>query len=370
MKFVHIAGTNGKGSVSEYIYRILMAAGKSTGCFTSPHLVSVTERIRLNGREIPQAEYDAAMAEAAERKLAVNDSLFAQQTAAALLWFERNGVEWAVMETGLGGRLDPTNVLTPEVTVLTSIGIDHTDVLGDMLEQIAYEKCGVIKPGVPVVSAPQYGMVAEMIAETCAWLKSPLQFVEGTALADASLQGQTFEFQGCRYDIRILGAMQPINAALAVLAAQTLALPQAAIEAGLKEAFVPCRAQYVPGSPDMLLDGAHNVPAVGALLQTLDAHFAGREVTLLFACMRNKDCSGMARLLGPRCKKAVVTHVDDARGMDAEALRSLFAESTDCTAEDDAARAYELAREDARQRGSLLLVCGSLYLAGYVWGRL
>jgi len=368
MKFVHIAGTNGKGSVAEYIYRILMAAGKRTGCFTSPHLVSVTERIRLDGRDIPVAEYDAAMAEAAARKLAVNDTLFAQQTAAALLWFERNGAEWAVMETGLGGRLDPTNALSPEVTVLTSIGMDHTDVLGKTLKRIAAEKCGVIKSGIPVISAPQQTIVADMIAETCKRQESPLYVAEGIRVTDASLQGQTFEFEGSQYDIRMIGAMQPVNAAAAVLAAQALDLPQAAIRQGLKDAVVPCRTQYIPGTPELLLDGAHNVPAVDALLQTLDQHFAGREIALLFACMRNKDYAGMAQRLGPRCGKAFVTRADDARGLDTAALQGLFAAYTECVAEDDPGRAYEQAREYARQSGALLLVCGSLYLAGYVWG--
>ena len=370
MRFVHIAGTNGKGSVSEYIYRILMAAGKSTGCFTSPHLVSPTERIRMNGRDIPTAEYDAAMAEAAQKHLAVNDSLFAQQTAAALLWFEKNGAEYAVMETGLGGRLDPTNALCPEVTVLTSIGIDHTDVLGDRLEQIAAEKCGIIKPDVPVVSAPQHKIVTDMISDTCARLGCKLQFAEGVQVTGASLQGHTFAFQGKPYAIRMIGAVQPVNAAVAVLAAHTLGLPQTAIQQGLKDAMVPCRTQYIPGTPDMLLDGAHNAPAIDMLLQTLDQYFSGREVTLLFACMRNKDYSGMAQRLGPRCGKGFVTNVDDVRGMDTTALQKLFGAYTDCTAEDDAEQAYELAREYAREHGALLLVCGSLYLAGRVWGKL
>ena len=324
MKFVHIAGTNGKGSVSEYIYRILRAAGKSTGCFTSPHLVSVTERVRLNGRDIPLAEYDAAMAEVAERRLAVNDSLFAQQTAAALLWLERSGAEWAVMETGLGGRLDPTNALTPEVTVLTSVGIDHTDILGDRLEQIAAEKCGIIKAGVPVVSAPQPPVVTDMISETCARLGCALQVAEGAQAINASLQGQTFSFQGKPYAIRMIGAMQPVNAAVAILAARALGLPQSAIAQGLKDAMVPCRTQYIPGEPELLLDGAHNVPAVDALQQTLEEYFAGREITLLFACMQNKDYTGMVRRLGPRCRKAFVTNVGAERGMDTAALQTSF----------------------------------------------
>ena len=370
MKFIHIAGTNGKGSVSEYIYRILMAAGKSTGCFTSPHLISATERIRLNGCSIPQAEYDATMAEAADKHLAVNGTLFAQMMAAALLWFERSGAEYAVIETGIGGRRDATNVLTPEVSVLTSIGIDHTDMLGSTIEQIAQDKCGIIKPGVPVISAPQQPVVADIIRETCEQLGCTVQFAEGVGPVCASLAGQTFRFQRRQYGIRMIGAMQPANAAVAVLVAQTLGLPQAAIEQGLRETMVPCRTQYIPGAPELLLDGAHNVPAVDALLQTVDEYFAGREITLLFACMRNKDYMGLVQRLGPRCHKAFITRVDDMRGLETATLQPLFSTYTDCTAEDDPERAFALAWEHARANGALLLVCGSLYLAGYVWGRI
>mgnify|MGYP000853421061 FL=1 len=153
MKYVHIAGTNGKGSAAEYIYQIISAAGETCGLFTSPHLVSPTERFRANGRQISAAELDALLREVEQKKLAVNDSLFAAYTAAALLCFERLGLSYAVLETGLGGRLDPTNVVTPEISVLTAIGCDHVGLLGDTIEKIASEKAGIIKPGVPVVSA-------------------------------------------------------------------------------------------------------------------------------------------------------------------------------------------------------------------------
>jgi dihydrofolate synthase/folylpolyglutamate synthase len=209
-----------------------------------------------------------------------------------------------------------------------------------------------------------------MIAETCERLGCSLRFAEGVQVTGASLQGQTFDFEGQSYGIRMIGAMQPVNAALAILATRALGLPRDAIEQGLKDALVPCRTQYIPGEPELLLDGAHNAPAIDMLLQTLDKYFAGREVTLLFACMRNKDYAGMAQCLGPRCRKAFVTNVDPNRGMDTATLQSLFATYTDCIAEGGAERAFELARAHARERGALLLVCGSLYLAGRVWGEL
>ena len=137
-----------------------------------------------------------------------------------------------------------------------------------------------------------------MIRETCERLGCALQFAEGVGPVCASLAGQTFGFVGRKYGIRMIGAMQPVNAAVAVLAAQMLGLPQTAIEQGLKEAMVPCRTQYVPGEPELLLDGAHNVSAMDALLKTLDEYFPGREITLLFACMRNKDYAGLVRRLG------------------------------------------------------------------------
>ncbi len=364
MKYVHIAGTNGKGSAAEYIYNIIMAAGESVGCFTSPHLVSPTERLRANGVQISAAELDALLLEVEHNKLAVNGSLFAAYTAAALLWFERLGLRYAVLETGLGGRLDPTNVVTPEVSVLTAIGFDHINVLGDTIEKIALEKAGIIKQGVPVVTARQLPEAGLLIRKTCGRKGCALFVADDVKVLEASLTGQTFETGGQRYHIRGIGERQPEAAALAALTARELGFDEETIRAGLARTVIPCRTQYIAGEPEMLLDGAHNEPAVGSLCRTLDKYFADRKKVLLFACMQDKDSAAMAKQLAHRFEHVVVTSVDTERGAEISMLQALFGRHTDCIAETDVHIAFEQARSLALADSGLLVVCGSFYLAG------
>lgn len=366
MKYVHIAGTNGKGSAAEYIWQIIMAAGEKCGCFTSPHLVSPTERFRANGKKIDVATLDALLHEVEQKKLAVNDSLFAAYTAAALLWFERMGLSYAVLETGLGGRLDPTNMVTPEVSVLTPIGYDHIDLLGDTIGKIAAEKAGIIKPDVPVISAWQLPEAEAVIRAEAERKRAPVHFVSTVNVLSASLDGQTFEADGRQYYIRGIGEMQPEIAALAVLAARVMGFGEDAIREGQSRAVIPCRTQYIPGMPDILLDGAHNGPAVKSLCRTLERYFPDRKKILLFACMKDKDYADMAAQLAPRFEQVVVTSVSASRGADTLVLKELFGAHTSCDVVDDAREACEKAWEIVKASGSLLVVCGSFYLAGAV----
>jgi dihydrofolate synthase/folylpolyglutamate synthase len=366
MKYVHIAGTNGKGSAAEYIYQIILAAGETCGLFTSPHLVSPAERFRANGQQIGAAELDALLREAEQKKLAVNGSLFALYTAAALLWFERMGLDYAALETGLGGRLDPTNVVTPEMSVLTAIGYDHMGLLGDTIKEIASEKAGIIKPGVPVVSARQLPEAELVIRKTCGQKGCALFFADDVKVLDAALTGQTFESYGRQYHIRGIGEMQPEAAALAALAAREMGFDEEAIREGLARAVLPCRTQYIPDIPDMLLDGAHNGPAVAALCRTLDRCFSDRKKVLLFACMQDKDYVDMAAQLAPRFGRAIVTSVDAVRGASTAELAALFDQHSPCTIVDDPRQAYETAAKAARDTDALLVVCGSFYLTGMV----
>ena len=366
MKYIHIAGTNGKGSAAEYIYQIIMAAGESVGCFTSPHLVSPTERLRANGRNIDAAELDALLQEVEQKKLAVNDSLFAAFTAAALLWFERLELDYAVLETGLGGRLDPTNIVTPEVSVITSIGYDHMDLLGDTIEKIAAEKAGIIKPGVSVVSARQLPEAEDVIREEAERKGALLYIIPPVKLLFASLEGQTFETDGRQYHIRGIGEMQPEAASLALRAARTMGHGEDAIKEGLARTVIPCRTQYIPGKPDMLLDGAHNGPAAASLCRTLERYFPDRKKVLLFACMKDKDYADMVAQLSPRFDRVIVTSVDAARGADIPILEEMFSRDSSCEAINEPLQAYEKAKETAKINDSLLVVCGSFYLAGKI----
>ncbi len=366
MRYVHIAGTNGKGSVAEYISSILTAAGYRCGCYTSPHIVSETERMRINGERIDKQELRGLLREVKDNGLAVNETLFAAYTAAALLWFERQGVDIAVMETGLGGRLDPTNRIQPSVVILTNIDYDHMDVLGGSLVQIASEKCGIIKQGIPVVSAVQRREAVKVIYEHCRERKAPLKFVRPVEVVSSSVDGQTFISDGGEYFISAIGASQPQNAALAALAAKQLGIDDECIKTGISRTQLKYRIEYLKGSPDIILDGAHNAAAVDELTHTLDRHFPGSKFVLLFACMKDKDYETIIEKLGRVFNKAFITQADRARGASPDALCERFPLYIKCAVEQDASAAFNMAKTQALKDGALLVVCGSFYLAGLV----
>ena len=370
MKFVHIAGTNGKGSAAAYISRIITAAEKRCGSFTSPHLISPVERFQIDGQCIDTQMLDSLMQEVAQNRLAVNDTLFAAYTAAALLCFERSDVEYAVMETGLGGRLDPTNSIAPDITVLTSISIDHTDILGSRIEDIAAEKCGIIKPGVPVVSAAQNPIVRDIIARYCSDIGSPLHFADDIKLLSQSVGGQNFETGGHRYNIRAIGTAQPQNAALAVWACRILGFDETTIAAGLEATVLVARTQYIPGRPDILLDGAHNPASAAMLAETLDKYFYDRRKVLLFACMKNKDYRRIIDILGRYFERVITTRIGEKRGVEASDICMHFQKNLACEAYPNFNRAFDRARDVAAEDDVLLVITGSLYLAGAVWHRL
>ncbi len=364
MRYIHIAGTNGKGSVAEYLSRIITAAGEKCGCFTSPHLISPTERFRIDDDYIQEDLLNSLLREVNKEELAVNDTLFAAYTAAALIWFERNGVETAVMETGLGGRLDPTNKIDPALTVLTPIDYDHMSLLGSSLEQIAYEKCGIIKPGVPVVSTRQKKEIEKIIISRCKELNAPLYFAEQVKSISSTLNGQIFSFEKEEYSINAIGTDQPDNAALATLAAKKIGVSHEHIKTGLINTKLRCRAQYINGIPDMLLDGAHNAGAIESLILTLKKHFNDRDKVLLFACMKDKDYKTMIKILDPYFSSVILTRVDETRGVQAEKLASLF--SHNCYIKEEPEQAFLLSSEKAREENALLTVTGSFYLCGDV----
>jgi len=256
--------------------------------------------------------------------------------------------------------------VTPAVSVLTTIGLDHTDVLGGTIEQIAMDKAGIIKPGVPAVSMRQRPEAEALICAEAKRKGAPLYSLPLVRVLSSTLAGQAFESDGRRYELSGIGEMQPEVAALAAMTARVMGFGEDAIRKGLAQAVIPCRAQYIPGVPDMLLDGAHNHDSVTALCRTLDRHFPDRRKTLLFACMKNKDYADMAAQLAPRFEQVVVTRVDKMRGVETQTLQELFDSQTACRTVEDPLSAYETAAETVRDSGSLLVVCGSFYLAGKI----
>ena len=221
LQFVHIAGTNGKGSTAAMLASILRAAGYTTGLFTSPYLERFAERMQVNGVPVPDAEF-AAVCEALQPCIAAMDdppTEFELVTAAAMLWFRRRGCDVVVLEVGLGGRLDATNVIAaPACAVITNIGLDHTEILGDTLEQIAREKAGILKPGTRAVSYPQTPEVRAVLHEICAQRGIPLTEADAAAIVPLTdgVDGQTFTYRGAEYTLPLLGAHQLRNAAVAL----------------------------------------------------------------------------------------------------------------------------------------------------------
>lgn len=397
---VHVAGTKGKGSTATMIGAVLTAAGYRTGVFTSPHLVRVEERIAIDGRACTAGELAELTRSVAPAVLAmdrqaataepptIGPSYFEVATAMALVHFARCKVDLAVLEVGLGGRFDATNVCLPQVSVITSISFDHTAELGNTLESIAREKAGIIRPGVPVVSGVTEPAARNVIREVCRRQGSPLcelgvqfgfDYQPPRHLESAPAAGRLDfrwrqEGRGPAYQNLLLGLAgrhQAANAAVALAALAELGrsgwpVPEAAVRQGLASAVCPARVELVARQPTVIIDGAHNVASVQALLEVLDESFSAGRRLLVFAASQDKDVRGMLRLLLGRFDQAVFTrYLSNPRAVAPEALGAIAAELT--------GRSYPLRATPAaaweavwRQAtaGDLICVTGSLYLAG------
>ena len=306
---VHIAGTKGKGSTAALIESVLRAAGYRTGLYTSPHLHTFRERIQVRGRLIPEADVIRLVGVMQPLVDQVPEiTTFEVMTGMAFAWFAEQEVEWAVLEVGLGGRLDATNVVTPEVSVITSISRDHTAILGDTLAEIASEKAGIVKPGVPVVSSPQEGEALEVIRAVCARKGAPLTLVghdwrwEAALTRDAG-QAFTLYHDGDAMSglwIPLLGAFQVENAAtavavLTVLQEGGLVLPQEAIREGLGAVDWPGRMEVLARGPLVIADSAHNGDSARKLVAALKSSF---EYERLFVVLGTSADHLTAALLG------------------------------------------------------------------------
>ncbi len=380
---IHIAGTNGKGSTSAFIASMLRAAGYRVGLYTSPHLVSFTERIRINGIAITEAKVvqlvcrvrSACAASCGAEPL--NPTFFEVATAMAFMYFAEQAVDIAVVEVGMGGRLDSTNVITPLVSVITNIDIEHTEFLGDTLELIAGEKAGIIKQHVPVISGAVQPEVIRVIEKEAAARHAPLYRLPSDFRPEplSSGHGQSFHFRGMgteyeRLSISMLGRYQADNACLAVAAVECLrkeniAVDERAIRHGLAQAAWEGRLERVGRNPDVYLDGAHN-PASARMLaaEVRRMKSAYRKLILVIGILGDKDFRGILSELVPLADRVIATRPDYARGMDvlslAAAVRA-FTEPVE-TAE-TVAEAITKAKQ-AAEAGDLVLITGSLYVVG------
>jgi len=349
-KILHVAGTNGKGSTCALAESVLRAAGHRTGLFTSPHLVSFCERIRIDGEPIPEAEAAAGIARlrTLTSEWEEQPTFFEFATALAFIMFAQHEVDSIVLEVGLGGRLDSTNAVTPDVCAITPIALDHCHILGATLAEIAGEKAGIFKPGVPAVSAPQETEAREaLVAHSRNGGVSPsLAFVTNP---------------WTKSKVSLAGEHQRWNAALAVAALRAggfADLTDASIETGLATACWRARFERYPG--DIVIDGAHNPASARALVATWREVFDDTEPTIIFGAAANKELPDLVAPLAGLAASFVLTKAESPRSAEPEELAALLPEGTDYECVLDAERALERSRELGRP----VLITGSLFLAG------
>jgi dihydrofolate synthase/folylpolyglutamate synthase len=359
-RFVHVAGTNGKGSTCAMIESGLRAAGIRTGLYTSPHLIEPTERIQIAGRPISENQFAAAFTEVhelAERMLAAGEldlhpTYFESVTAMAFRLFAEQHVDTIVLEVGMGGRLDATNVVTPALSVITPIDFDHQFFLGDTLAKIAAEKAGILKPGVPAIFAEQLGE-AETILRAHA--QGPYTLARDWAITDLSIQERGSKFRIRNLDIvcPLAGQHQVENARTAAIALHQLGVSPA----GIALTRWPGRLEQVARQPEIILDGAHNPAGARALADYIRRFYSGRRVWMVYGVMRDKAAGEMAALLFPLADRVIVTAPDNSRAMPPEEIPAPGAIITHTVGE-AVALLHEAAPDDA------IFITGSLFVVG------
>jgi dihydrofolate synthase/folylpolyglutamate synthase len=380
---VHITGTNGKGSVAIMVASALTASGYGTGLYTSPHLHSWRERIRVDGELISEAGLAQLVADLKHHVEAVNRranygqlTTFEFLTAMAFAYFGQKGVKFQVLEVGMGGRFDATSVITPLVAILTPIGLDHTDVLGSTVAEIAAEKCGIIKPGSTVVISPQTPEAAQVIRQTCAERGAELitvgKDVSWRGLS-SDLDGQKLRVEGRKgsYElfIPVLGEHQMGNAATAVAALEVLAgrgfeIPAEKIAGGLAKISWPGRFQVLRRHPPVVVDGAHNVDAARSLKKALKQYFDLERAILVMGASGDKNIAGVIAELAPLFDRVIVTRSRHPRAMAPAPLAAEFSRhGIKARIAEDVPSALSHALSLAGDKG-LVCLAGSLFIVG------
>ena len=381
LRVIHIAGTNGKGSVSAYLDSILRQAGYTTALFTSPHLIKINERFRVNFEMCSDEELISTwccikdfMKIGKEKGLAPL-TFFEILFFMGMLLFSKKEIDYCILETGLGGRLDATVLSNPVLSIITSISYDHMEILGDTIEKIAAEKAGIIKKGVPVITIDEESGAFPVIERTAKEKKAPVYGLKSQDLTilkkcenniDFSINSRYYKISNLR--IKSYASYQVQNAALAVLAARVLlpVLSEDILRAGIWQMYWPGRMEEI--AENVYVDGAHNPGAVRQIYNSLTD--SDKEWLLLFAVCSDKDYTEMIRILGKiPWKRIYITKIDSARGADTAAVRQCFEEAAECPIceFDSAGEAFKVAlRDRGDEKEENLLCLGSLYLVGEI----
>jgi dihydrofolate synthase/folylpolyglutamate synthase len=360
-RWIHVAGTNGKGSTSAMLEAGLRAAGVRTGLYTSPHLVEPTERIQIAGHPVSQEQFAGAFErvhETAGQMLAsgaldMHPTYFETVTAMAFLLFAAENVHTGVLEVGLGGRLDATNVVTPALCAITPIDFDHQIFLGDTIQQIAAEKAGILKPGVPAVFAEQR---PEAEAVLRAHTRGPYTFSRDWAITDLAIEPRRsrFRLRGVPIACPLAGEHQVENARVAAIALTELGFSPE----GIAATHWPGRLEHVSEQPEILIDGAHNPAGVRALVNYIRRFYLGqRRIWIVYGALRDKAVAEMASMLFPLADRLILTAPANARAMPPEDILAPGARITHSVAE-------AIALLDKAAPGDVVFIAGSLYLAG------
>lgn len=375
LRFIHVAGTNGKGSFCRMLSGILSAAGYRVGLFTSPYVLRFNERMMIDNEEIP----DADLAFETEQVRVFADSMsdppteFELITAIAFQYFKHQNCDLVVLECGMGGRLDSTNVIqNPLLSVITGIDFDHTAYLGDTIEKIATEKGGIIKPGRPCLWGGESEPARRVLAEIAEAKSAPFSVVDRSSLAikTMTLDGTIFDYDGLQnLSLALLGTYQPRNAAtvlsaVSLLQREGLKIPEAAVRQGLATAIWHARFELLRKSdPIVLYDGGHNPQGVRAAVEAVRAYFPGQKVNLLSGVMADKDCEAIVQTLKPIAAKVFTVTPANPRALDAGSYAALFAgQGIPATAFASVPETLNTALRESRKEKRPLVCLGSLYL--------
>lgn len=351
VKVIHVAGTNGKGSTCAFIDAVARSSGMRTGLFTSPHLIDYRERIKVAGEEISEEDCTRHLIalRALCESLETHPTFFEITLALAMRYFTEKECELIVLETGMGGRLDATTAVPADVAVITPIGLDHMQWLGDTIAAIAGEKAGIICAEKPVISAPQHPDAATVIAEQANERRAPLTVV------NQPLHG---------YTLSLIGTHQPWNAAVAMAAlhAAGICLRYDAVSYGLSHTQWPGRFEVISHGPHrIILDGAHNPHAAAVLAETWQQQYPGKRPTLIFSAVASKDVRGVLALLAPLACRILLCPVNSPRALSHAELLEAMPEGNHAVETHDS---FELALASAQTHEESILIAGSLYLVG------